>query len=125
MSSSSSSDSSFFSSFLPFFSSAAGAAAAAAAGAAAPPPDGTEASFSEPKQKDVIKISNKIYLSPTLTLGDQLIDGFALEFGENLVELGAVNLDTDAAEDLADVVLRRALVTSEGSQQVSGNVTHF
>lgn len=59
-----------------------------------------------------------------LTLADQFIDGLAAELGDNLCQLFIVNFDTDTAEDLAKVVLRWGLVSTEGSQKVGGNVTH-
>lgn len=58
------------------------------------------------------------------TLGDQVVDGFAIEFGDDLLQFLSVSFDTDGGQDLLDVALARGCVATEDSQEVSGHVTH-
>ncbi len=128
----SSSDSSFSSAF----SSSAGASAAPPAAAAPPeaaaappaPPEGTEASFSEPEAisyGESVQIHAKFVDHETVRIGAYLVDVLALELRDELVETGAIGLNTDGLKDSLDVGSGGRGVTTESEKEVGREVLHF
>lgn len=53
------------------------------------------------------------------------IDVLALHFGNKVLNLAIVSLNTDRGENLLHIRGRGGLVTTEGSEHVGSNVTHL
>merc|ERR1719300_517812 len=58
------------------------------------------------------------------SLGDQLLNALATEFGDDLVELLLLDVDTDGGDDGGDVIGRGRSVAAQHGQKVSSHVTH-
>jgi len=56
--------------------------------------------------------------------GNDFLDLLALELGDNGLDAGVVTLNTDAGEDLLDILSRGAPVSTEGGEEVGSNVLH-
>merc|ERR1719367_694954 len=58
------------------------------------------------------------------SLGDQLLNALATEFGDDLVKLLLLDVDTDVRDDGGDVIGRGRSVAAQHGQKVSSHVTH-
>merc|ERR1719391_814487 len=58
------------------------------------------------------------------SLCDQLLNALAAEFGDDLVELLLLDVDTDGGDDSGEVIGRGRSVAAQHGQKVSSHVTH-
>lgn len=64
-------------------------------------------------------------IRPNIIMIKYGIDVLSLELGDQILSLSSVDLNTNGSEDLLDISNGGGLVTTEGSEHVGSNVTHY